>query len=59
MSDAAHTNEKPANSPADCVEASACESQRQVVVDVLATAIVDLLLEKHACVREKYEARTC
>jgi hypothetical protein len=33
--------------------------RRQVVIAVLATAIVDLLLEKHACVRGKHEARTC
>jgi hypothetical protein len=35
------------------------ECCRQVVVDVLATAIVDLLLKERARVRGEHEATTC
>jgi hypothetical protein len=35
------------------------DSRRQVVIDVLATAIVDLLLNNRSGVRGKHEARTC
>jgi hypothetical protein len=34
------------------------ESRRQVSVDVLATAIVDLLLKESSCVRGKHAATT-
>jgi len=50
--------ENPATAPADCVEASTRESQGQVVIDVLATAIVDLLLNEHSRVGGEHAATT-
>lgn len=35
------------------------EAKRQAVVEVLAVAVVDLLLEERSCVRDAHDAATC
>ena len=48
-----------ADKPTRDIQPSAREGRRQVVVDVLATAIVDLLLKNRLRVRGEHEATTC
>ncbi|MCC6748839.1 MAG: hypothetical protein IT371_14365 [Deltaproteobacteria bacterium] len=45
--------------PGDGTKPLAREARRQVVVDVLAIAVVDLLLEARARDREARDASTC
>ena len=40
-------------------EPSPREPRRQVVIDVLANALIDLLLEERSRVRGEHEATTC
>jgi hypothetical protein len=47
MSNAKPTNEKPAAEATDGTTPLPREARRQVVVAVLATAVIDLLLEEH------------
>lgn len=54
MSDAKPTNEKPAGRAKPLPR----ENRRQVVVEVLATAVVELLLEERSRAREAHEAAT-
>ena len=57
MSNAPLTNEKPA-APGDGSKPLRREDRRQVVIDVLAIAVVDLLLAERERVRGEHEAAT-
>ena len=48
MSNPNPTNEKPVNKPKDGTEPLPREGRRQVIVDILAIAVVDLLLEQRS-----------
>ena len=47
MSDAKPTNEKPIAETTDGTTPLPREARRQIVIDVLATAVIDLLLAEH------------
>jgi hypothetical protein len=59
VSNAKPTNETPVAEATDGTKPLPREDRRQVVVDVLAIAVVDLLLEERSRVRGEHEAATC
>jgi hypothetical protein len=59
MSNAKPANEKPVAEATDGTKPLPREDRRQVVIDVLAIAVVDLLLEERSRVRGEHEAATC
>ena len=59
MSNAKPTNEPPVAEATDGTKPLPRENRRQVVVEVLAIAVVDLLLEERSRVRGEHEAATC
>jgi hypothetical protein len=59
MSNAKPTNETPVAEATDGTKPLPREDRRQVVVDVLAIAVVDLLIEERSRVRGEHEAATC
>ena len=58
MSQAPLTNEKPAAPVGDGTKPLPHEERRQVVIDVLAIAVVDLLLAERERVRGEHEPAT-
>lgn len=58
MSNAPLTNENPAATIGDGTKPLPREDRRQVVIDVLAIAVVDLLLAERERVRGEHEAAT-
>jgi hypothetical protein len=59
VSNAKPTNEEPIAETTAGTKPLPREDRRQVVVDVLAIAVVDLLLEERSRVRGEHEAATC
>ena len=59
MSNAKPTNETPVAEATDGTKPLPREARRQVVVDVLAIAVVDLLLDERSRVQGEHEAATC
>ncbi len=52
-------NQKPALEPSSATKPLPREARRQVVVDVLAIAVVDILLEERSRVRAAHDVATC
>ena len=59
MSNAKPTKETPVAEATDGTKPLPREDRRQVVIDVLAIAVVDLLLDERSRVRGEHEAATC
>jgi hypothetical protein len=59
MPNAEHTNEDSRSESSGGANPLPPDDRREVVIDVLASALIDLLLEERSRVGGKHEATTC